>query len=120
MNAREKMQALLAGETLEDNSYNQYKLDNCGTLISRSGGPWTTATTVFNKRMQVVEKYPLTFEQALRAMLDGKVVQCELSSASSPRRFHDGMFQFLCYREEWVQLSCFEEKAQKAKWKVVD
>lgn len=121
MNAREAMQALLDGKTLEDHANNQFKLDNCGTLIVRkSRGSWTTLVNLFNTRLHVVEEYPLTFEEAIRAMLDGKVVECELNSASTPRRFHDGVFQFRCYDKEWVQVNCFEGAAQKAKWKVVE
>ncbi len=68
----------------------------------------------------IVEEYPLTFEQALRAMLDGKIVRCDLR-LHLKQRFHDGCFEFKedDADDEWLD-SYFPYEEQKAKWKVVE
>ena len=127
MNAREAMQALLDGKTVyhqigEDGIRHELKLADDGVLMVwySFDQNWQHVPWSLNNMDGIVEEYPLTFEEAIRAMLDGKVVKCESSLSLRSCRFHDGVFQFHCYDSEWVPLSWFEEKAQKSKWKVVE
>lgn len=122
MNARETLQALLDGKTIIGSSGHLWKLDEYDGLIYRKPEKkaWQESPMVFNGDCEVYEEYPLTFEEALRAMLDGKVVICNYSSDARPHRFHDGVFQFLYCNEKWSPAIWFEEKSQKAKWKVVE
>ena len=117
MTAREAMQALLDGKIVT--GFNtEWKLNGFGGLIVKGIDGWNPSGNDLNYITGVVEEYPLTFEEALRAMLDGKVVKCE--SLINSRRFHDGEFQFMNSRGEWIQVNWFENELQKGKWKVVE
>ena len=119
MNAKEAMQALLDGKTLCNGNWNHYKLDSDGYIISKgdiSAGNWYSTDILCMNG--VVEEYPLTFEQALRAMLDGKVVMCEVFD-DRKYFFSDGWFQFKYHDDDWLQ-DWFEERLRDAKWKVVE
>ena len=117
MNAREAMQALLDGKIVTGFNF-KLKLNGSGELIVKGIDGWNPSSNDLNYITGVVEEYPLTFEEALRAMLDGKVVKCK--STISSRRFHDGEFQFLDCIGEWIQANWFENELQKGKWKVVE
>jgi len=76
MNAREAMQALLDGKILKDECGNQFKMSDQGALMTNGVyGTWYKAHSIYNNDLQIFEEYPLTFEEALKAMLDGKVIQ---------------------------------------------
>lgn len=122
LNAREAMQALLDGKTLKcEYADKYYKLDDTNLLHkNRDGwhvlGDWTLSY------MDVYDdEYPLDFEQALRAMLDGKIVMRE-SSDEHEYRFRNGMFES---STEWDRFTRWEPctmftDVQTAKWKVVE
>ncbi len=121
MNAREAMQALLDGKTLCDNIGRCWKMDDRGKLQTRwdDNEKWIESDSIWNDSCRIWEKYPLTFEQALRAMLDEKVVSSDLYPRFR-QRFHDGCFE--CKKDEdgeWMG-SFFTLREQKAKWKVVE
>ena len=125
MTAREAMQAVLAGKTVmmesAGGSRTLVKLGEDDMLICRTDNETEFHEpdyVGFNHAEDVYEEYTLTFEQALRAMLDGKVVKCEFLIDS--RRFHDSEFQFMNSRGEWIQVNWFENELQKGKWKVVE
>lgn len=121
MNAREAMQALLDGKTVyHDNERIELRLDMGGTLLCRiDDKDWTTWGFVLNCCDGIVEEYPLTFEQALRAMLDGKI--CETISGVKFRFNHEYSLFETCHKPTQTWGACeigFDE--QKAKWQVVE
>lgn len=124
MTAKEAMQALLDGREVyrrdgNDPEYiHTYKLSGEGKIVERCDDKWWGVHTELNHIEGIVDEYPLDFEQALRAMLDGKVVKCE--SFINSRRFHDGEFQFMDGTGGWIQVNWFEDELQKGKWKVVE
>ena len=120
MNAREAMQALLDGKTLYDNIYRCWRMDDKGRLQMKWGdnGEWIESDTMWNDSCRIWEEYPLTFEQALRAMLEGKVVRSDLHPHIK-QRFYDGCFEYNRDDAEWRD-SYFPLGEQKSKWKVVE
>ena len=128
MTAKESMQALLDGKTLEgDDPWYLIKLDDEGNLVvhdaSLKEGEFKAAYTLINHMDRVHEEYPLTFKEALKAMLDGKTVESE----DSKRRYH--LMNAYGFPETFVQVgdeSCttilteIKLSEQVGKWKVVE
>lgn len=123
MNAREAMQALLNGKIVRDCKNNLQKIDEeSGMILTKSGDKdWVFGFTIWNAEFELVEEYPLTFKEALMAMLDGKIVKPE--GYDDAYRFR-GEFQFSVYADEskdvWDILEGFEDCVQRGKWKVVE
>ena len=118
LTAREAMQALLDGKIVT--GFNtKWKLNGSGELIVKGIDGWNPSGNDLNHITGVVEEYPLTFEEALREMLDGKVVMCE---AFNDRKyfFSNEWFRFQYHDDEWVQVDWFEMRMRDAKWKVVE
>lgn len=121
MNARDAMQALLDGKTLCNGNSNHYKLDSDGYIISKgdiSAGNWYSTDILCMNG--VVDEYPLTFKQALRAMLDGKVVMNDCTCGMF--RFNDGFEvgkNLTSDEGKWFPVVIYRNE-QKAKWKVVE
>lgn len=121
MTAREAMQALLDGKTLmeEFNSNpSLYKLDDEGNLEVHNKSAWWKVNCWTLSHMMIYEEYSLTFEQALRAMLDGKIVGSDLYPRLK-QRFHEGCFESNEDDTEW-KTTQFAYLEQKAKWKVIE
>ena len=130
MTAKEAMQALLVGETLErDDPWCLIKLDDKGNLVKcdtkypLKKNEFKDFCTLIGTMNGIYEEYPLNFEQALREMLDGKVVETRVSHTDIriPHRFNreHSCFEYYstCDGEWWeTQIS---EPEQKSKWKVV-
>ena len=121
MNAREAMQALLDGKTLYKRTHDGrylFKLNEDGQLETKFEDKLHIGNSL-NTIDGIYEEYPLTFEQALREMLDGKVVVCE---AFDNRKyfFSDDWFQFKSRDYDWFQVDWFEGEMRDAKWKVVE
>ena len=123
MKARETMQALLDGKTVYDaDESNHFKLYSDGYIYAKgllTGESWHITQMLC---MDIYEEYPLTFEQALRAMLDGKIVMCKEPFHGYAYRFHNGRFEEShvndCFtRWEQCGMSSFR---QDSKWKVVE
>lgn len=70
LTAREAMQALLDGKTLRKGEVTIIPTE-WGFQMQADDGSYKD---IILRDCEVVEEYPLTYEQALRAMLDGKVV----------------------------------------------
>ena len=119
LTAREAMQALLDGKIVT--GFNtKWKLNGSGELIVKGIDGWNPSGNDLNHITGVVEEYPLTFEEALRAMLDGKVVECEATSILR-QRFCNGQFEYMSISgSNWGLSEYLREKEQKAKWKVVE
>ena len=122
LTARETMQALLNGKTLryDRNGMDvRYKLDDAGNLLQTHGCSYVELRSWTLSGLEVYEEYPLTFEQALREMLNGKTVMCE---AFNDRKyfFSDGWFRFQYHDDEWTQVDWFGMSMRDAKWKVVE
>ncbi|MBP3386621.1 MAG: hypothetical protein J6K69_07210 [Candidatus Methanomethylophilaceae archaeon] len=125
LTAREAMQALLEGKTIYrrgfDDSERKYmfKLSEKGQTVEWFDNGWMETMYIpLNGIEDVIEEYPLNFEQALRAMLDGKIVTSDLYPHLK-QRFHDGCFEFKEDDAEWRD-TYFAHVEQKAKWKVVE
>lgn len=93
-------------------------MDDTGALVFKDIEGWRLSPDDLNRVTGVIEEYPLTFEQALRAMLDGEVVMCEVFN-DRKYFFSDGWFQFQYHNDDWLQ-DWFEERLRDAKWKVVE
>lgn len=118
MNAKEAMQALLDGKVLRRGRVTTI-LTVWGLLIKVDNG---TYEEIILEDCEVVEEYPLTFEEAIRAMLDGKVVMCKEPFHGYAYRFHDGRFEEShvndCFTR-WEQCG-MPSFRQDSKWKVVE
>lgn len=80
MNAREVMQALLDGKTVEF-TIGKLKLDENGTILAMwhhdecHDTEWHEADMLMNNpNFKIVEEYPLTFKAAMEEMANGKKV----------------------------------------------
>ena len=122
MNAKEAMQALLDGKTLYKRTHDGrylFKLNEDGQLETKFEDKLHIGNCL-NTIDGIYEEYPLTFEEALRAMLDGKVVECEATSILR-QRFCNGQFEYMSISgSNWGLSEYLREKEQKAKWKVVE
>ena len=127
LTARETMQALLDGEIVyrrdDDNPGRiyEFKLSEEGEIVEWFNNNWVWSYIPLNDIEGVIEEYPLSFEQALHAMLDGKVVECEATPILR-QRFCNGQFEYLNFlsNSNWGLSEYLREKEQKAKWKVVE
>ena len=123
MNAREAMQALLDGKIVVTDGHARYVLNDKGYIGLDHGLIREEPCGSFlNSVVEVIEEYPLTFEQALREMLDGKVVMCKEPSHGYAYRFHNGRFEDShvndCFTR-WEQCGMPTHR-QNGKWKVVE
>ena len=120
LTAREAMQALLDGKGVISDQDRLYWLTEEDLLVFRGvHGYVEFDLSEMNQIVSIYEEspdYPLTFEEALKAMLDGKVVESQ--RCNNPTRFHDGRFEYLC-DDTWffTDIHKFE---QESKWKVVE
>lgn len=131
LTARETMQALLDGKTLEcDHPWYLIKLDDkdnivvCNSINPLEKGKFTERYTLISKMDRIYEEYPLNFEQALRAMLDGKVVEVRRPDVE-PRficRFNHEFSRFEYYykRDDKWRTTHISAYDQGYKWKVVE
>lgn len=124
MIAREALQELLDGKTLRTSDDNLYGIQNGRLVISYNGGlNWYTDSDL-NEIEEVFEEFYLTFAQALRAMLEGRVVMSESSVAEIrlQYRFNGGCscFEYRIGDEGDWKVTHIRESEQKSKWKVVE
>ena len=124
MTAGEAMQALLDGEIVYSRLYGEiqkFKLSDNRMLLSWRDNPgrWEPTPWLLNSIEGVYSEYPLTFKEALIAMLDGKIVKNDLHPHLR-QRFHDGCFEHSGDDGKW-QDSFFSYGEQKTTlWKVVE
>ena len=122
MNAREAMEALLEGKTLTAYDTVDYRLNDTGIIEHRghTAPAWHEYPTFMNNNPKIMEEYPLTFKEAVMAMLDGKIVVSEYYSGLR-NKFEDGQFlHSIKYEYDWDVTHGFENGEIKGKWKVVD
>lgn len=111
LTAREAMLALLDGKTLRKDGVVITPAE-WGLLMKFDNG---TCEQILLGGCEVVEEYPLTYEQALREMLDGKVV--ENSYKFGRYRFDKGFeYSSIC---DW-QPCVMDVTLRNYKWKVVE
>lgn len=123
LTAREAMQALLDGKILKDGDGRYWRMSDEGELQTKweAKDDWIRAGSIWNGDCTIQEEYPLTFEQALTAMLDGKVVMCKELFNEYAYRFHNGRFESAHASDffpKWEQDDIPSYK-QNSKWKVV-
>lgn len=80
MNAKEVMQALLDGKTVES-VYGKFKLEPNGEILHYyvNGEEWDVAEMIFNDiraEFKIIEEYPLTFKEAMQEAINGKKIAC--------------------------------------------
>ncbi|MBQ7405290.1 MAG: hypothetical protein IJV90_02595 [Candidatus Methanomethylophilaceae archaeon] len=128
MTAEEAMQALLEGEVVYCYScgeIHKFRLSDEGKLQSWHDNPggWETTPWLLNSIEGVYDEYPLVFKEALKAMLDGKTVESDVSK----RKYH--LMNIYGYHETFVEVgdeSCttilteIKLSEQIGKWKVVE
>lgn len=122
MNAKEAMMALLDGKIVT--GFNtKWKLNDLGELVVKGIDDWNPSGNALNYIIDVVEEYPLTFKEALKAMLDGKIVESDVSK----RRYQ--LMSIYEYHETYVEVSdesCtpilteIKLSEQIGKWKVIE
>lgn len=120
LTAREAMQALLDGKGVISDQDRLYWLTEADLLVFRGvHGYVEFDLSEMNQIVSIYEEspdYPLTFEEALKAMLDGKVVESQ--RCNNPTRFHEGRFEYLC-DDTWF-FTDIQKFEQESKWKVVE
>ena len=129
MTAGEAMQALLDGEIVYCHSYGEihkFRLSDDGTLQSWRDNlrRWESAPWLLNSIEGVFEEYTLTFKEALKAMIDGKIVESDVSK----RKYH--LLSLYGHPETFVEVGEGESSTtilteiklseQIGKWKVVE
>lgn len=120
LTARETMQKLLAGKTLHDKYGGLYRLNKHGVLERQmdSGTPWREMDFL-NNIEGVGEKYPLTFEKAMYAMLSGRTVEAEFSQDLYKFRNSDFMTKSEP-NEEWETIEFIGRHNRLNKWRVIE
>ena len=120
MTAREAMQALLDGKTLRKDGV-VITPAVWGLLMKFNNG---TCERITLEDCEVVDEYPLTFEQALRAMLDGKIVEVDRldhkSNVSYRFNHESSWFEFYAISDGKWWMTHISECEQSCKWKVVE
>lgn len=120
LTAREAMQALLDGKGVISDQDRLYWLTEEDLLVFRGvHGYVEFDLSEMNQIVSIYEEspdYPLTFEEALKAMLDGKVVESQ--RCNNPTRFHEGRFEYLC-DDTWF-FTDIQKFEQESKWKVIE
>ena len=122
MNAREAMEALLEGKILTAYGTVDYRLNDTGIIEHRghTAPAWHEYPTFMNNNPKIVEEYPLTFKEAVMAMLDGKIVVSEYYSGLR-NKFNDGkFFHAIAYEHDWDVTYEFSYGETVCKWKVVE
>ena len=126
MTAREAMQAMLEGETVYcsmNEVTHEFKLTDEGTIVARNPllTGWLPVAWMLNGINGVVGEYPLTYEQAWIAMLDGKIVMCEANERYA-FRFRDGVLEHSCQDDEFTmwENGVVLMDMNGSKWKVVE
>lgn len=124
MTAREAMQALLDGKIVyrrdddDPERIYEFKLSEKGYIVEWFKDDWVLSHIPLNDLVGITEEYSLNFEQALHAMLGGKIVISDLNP-NLKQRFHDGCFEYNGDDAEWRD-SYFPIVEQKSRWKVVE
>lgn len=126
MKGEEALKALFENKTVIADWGDTYRMKN-GVLMFRhwdtdSFQPSTiTINNFLGALFEVQEEYHLTFQQALKAMLDGKVVKCETSKCHLWRISEKGLEIALAVEDlEWTSMYMISSYDQKAKWKVIE
>lgn len=128
LTAREAMQALLDGKTLErDSPWYQIKLDDEGKVVAcdsryllEKGIGFADCHTLISDMDRIVGEYPLTFGEALRAMLDGRVVEPDYDGGLHHRFNKDhGCLEFYSKAEGAWNRCGLDVSEQEAKWRAV-
>lgn len=126
MKGEEALKALFENKTVIADWGDTYRMKN-GVLMYRhwdmdSFQPSTiTVNNFLGSLFEIQDEYHLTFQQALKAMLDGKVVKCEASKCNLWRISEKGLEVTLAVDyTEWNSMYTISSHEQKAKWKVIE
>lgn len=126
LTAKEAMQALLDGKIVYrqcKGDINKFKLSDDGTLDwCTSYDNWAPVPWMLNSIEGVFEEYPLTFREALKAMIDGKAVESEYSKCRYILASACGVTFAEVTKSEHSRLLITEIKVpeQIGKWKVIE
>lgn len=117
MTTEKAMKALLEGMTLRKDGVVITPAE-WGLLMKFDDG---TCSKIVLEDCEVVNEYPFDFEQAVRAMLDGRIMTCDANDWYA-YRFRNGVFESSRdwdYYPMWERCSIYIP-LQEAKWKVVE
>ena len=93
------------------------------TLVEKCGKEWVPAVidfnVLFNADCKITEDYDLTFEEAIRAMLDGKIVSSE-HRPSYKIKFDKKFLSCGPYAEVWANCATFSTPEQEGMWRVIE
>lgn len=126
LTAREAMQVMLEGETVYCSMgevTHEFKLTDEGAIVARNPllTGWLPVAWMLNGIDGVVGEYPLTYGQALEAMLDGEVVMCKANEGYA-FRFRNGAFEYSSEEDEFTmwENDVMLTNLKGSKWKVVE
>lgn len=122
MKGEETLKALLEGKTLVSEYNVKYRLKN-GVLKMQRNGVWgeyhISFAALMKQKFKIDEEFPLTFTEALKAMLDGKTVVCEVTKEYKQRSTEEGFEHYHPAYSVWEKTYITNDE-QGAKWKVVE
>ena len=128
MNGKNLLKALIDGETLTVSDFSlRLRMEEDGTLLKLVHGEnrgWERTSIDFNlfvsQELQIVETYDLTFEDAVKSILEGKTVACE----SDPRiriRMLEGIIYSTCVGKDTVIKGLnVSEKDMRSGWRITE
>ena len=123
LTAREAMQALLDGKGVISDQDRLYWLTEEDLLVFRGvHGYVEFDLSEMNQIVSIYEEspdYPLTFEEALKAMLDGKIVMNTASEFKTRFSQATSRFEILDHLDRWVPDAITVDE-MKSLWKVVE
>lgn len=124
MNERECLQALLDGKIIRDGYYRYWRMSDEGELQTKweEKDDWIRADSVWNSDCRIHEEHPLTFKEALKAMLDGKTVESENSKCKYFLASACGVTFAEMTEDEpnRILITTIKVPEQIGKWKVVE
>ena len=124
MTARECLQALLDGKILRDGDYRYWRMSDEGELQTKweARDNWICAGVIWNGGCTIQEEYSLTFKDALKAMIDGKIVESENSKCKYFLASACGVTFAEMTEDEpnRILITTIKVPEQIGKWKVVE
>lgn len=125
MKGRATLNALFEKKTLVAPEGAVYKMKD-GVVLVNDGSddefrPSTISINNFlNVEFAIRNEYHLTFQEALKAMLEGKIVICQTDDSYVWRITENGLEIGIAYTPQWYSIFTINEREQKAKWRVME
>lgn len=98
--------------------------DENETLVERCRKDWIPAAIDFNKLFtadcEIIEDYDLTFEEAIRAALDGKIIISECRPSYKIKFDKKFLICGAWSTEVWANCAIFTTFEQEGMWRVIE